>query len=128
VSALFVAVVAAAVVVPLPAAAHCKQAGEANCCCPCHHRTSNDTSSRCHRSAELGTCVSRTCDCRQTPEPQNVPPERTTIQAPTGPVVLLPADAMQFHGGVEFASTLETAHNGHLAAIPHRILHCSWLV
>jgi hypothetical protein len=40
----------------------------------------------------------------------------------------LPADAAAFHGGVEFASAIQAARDGHLAAIPHRILHCSWLI
>jgi hypothetical protein len=35
---------------------------------------------------------------------------------------------MQFHGGVEFSATCEAARADHLTAIPHRILHCSWLI
>ena len=115
-NALFVAVVASTIVVPLPAAAFCTRASDSRCCCTSHDRTASVTGTR------------RTCHCQRTPEPQNTPPERTTIQAPTGPVALLPADATRFHGGVEFASTHEAAHDGYLAAIPHRILHCSWLV
>jgi hypothetical protein len=57
-----------------------------------------------------------------------MPPERTTVQSPTGPVAFLPADAAGFHGGIEFASTLQAARADHLTAIPHRILHCSWLI
>jgi hypothetical protein len=116
VNALFIAVVAAMIVVPIPAAADCTPAGDVNCCCKNQNRTACDVG------------ASRTCHCQRTPAPQNTPPERTTVPTPPSPVALLPADAAQFHGGVEFAATFQAAPDGHLAAIPHRILHCSWLV
>jgi hypothetical protein len=57
-----------------------------------------------------------------------MPPERTTVPESTGTAALLPSDAIQFHGGVEFSATCEAARADHLTAIPHRILHCSWLI
>lgn len=140
-SAVFVAVLAAAVVVPYPTVANCAQAVGSECCCfgrcgtGCRstgHRNAASHSARdlrnnCCPLAAFGNCVDRTCDCRQIPEPQNTSSESTKIQNPTGPVALLPA-AATFHGGIEFASYDEVASDGHFAAIPHRILHCSWLI
>jgi len=127
-NALMVAALAAAVVVPLPAAACRLQADGSGCCCKSHDQTERDTSRRCHPSATFDTCVSPSCGCCRAPEPQTTPPEHTTVQPPTGPVAFLPTDAVQLHGGIEFASGSEAAPDGHLAAIPHRILHCSWLI
>jgi len=126
--ALFVAVLAATIAAPLPAAAYCAQARGLGCCCKGHKRVASDVSIGCHQPARLDTCISRTCGCHQTPDPQNTPPERTTVQTPTGNVAFLPVDVAQLHGGTEFASAFEAARDGHLAAIPHRILHCCWLI
>jgi len=126
--AALVAALAAAIIVPYSATAYSVQAGDSACCCASHRSAQRGSASCCDHATGLATCLSPTCGCRRTPEPQNTPPERTTILESTGGVAYLPSDAVRFHGGVEFASTDEAAPAGHLATIPHRILHCSWLI
>jgi len=125
-NALFAAVLAATSVVPFSAAAYCAPTGDSCCCCKSLKLAASQVSIGNHQSADAR--VSRTCGCHRSPEPQNTPPERTTVQIQSGNVALLPADAAGFHGGVEFASAFDPNHAGHLTAIPHRILHCSWLI
>ncbi|MEX2093696.1 MAG: hypothetical protein WD971_13515 [Pirellulales bacterium] len=117
---------AATSVVPLPAAAYCAPAGDSRGCCKSLKRAASQVSIGNHQSADAR--VSQTCGCHRSPEPQNTPPERTTVPESTRTAALLPSDAMQFHGGVEFTSAIQPASDGHLTAIPHRILHCSWLI
>jgi hypothetical protein len=130
---LFAAMIAAVIVVPLPAAAFCAPAGGPGCCCKSHDVATGNSLNGCHRTAARDkyvsrTCVRRTCGCQRAPEPRSTSPEGPTCRIPTGPVAFLPADAAAFHGGVEFASAFDAARDSFFTAIPHRILHCSWLI
>jgi hypothetical protein len=110
--ATLLAILAAAIAVPYPARAECASRPQRKCCCE-------------HGTKPLGDCVSRTCDCCQPALPQNLPTEPVSLQtdlAATSTIESVP------HGGSEFASPLGTAHESDVAAIPHRILHCSWLI
>jgi hypothetical protein len=109
---VFLATLAVAIAVPYPARAACAERPQRKCCCQ-------------HDNESAGPCATRTCDCCQPAPPQNLPTEPVSLQtdlATSSAVESVP------HGGSEFASPLGTAREIDVAAIPHRILHCSWLI
>jgi hypothetical protein len=118
---------AAALAIPAVATACGEGAAKGRSCCKSH---ATSASSDCHQSTAPATsssaaCVSKSCPCCRPAAPQNVPTENTLVQL-TGAAA--PADAPLFHGGTEFSNRIVGNEPSNLAAIPHRILHCSWLI
>lgn len=125
---MLVALVAAAVVVPYPALGGCNEQKDDNGCCQrSSHKPQSSAKSRfCHKP-NSAACAHRTCPCCQEAPPQNTSPTRVADRLPTDfgvvtPVAILPtADTL-----VDFDSLVAAANVAR--AIPHRILHCSWLI
>ena len=124
---MLVATLAAAVVVPCSALACSAKTVDTDCCCQAREQASAETSSCRHHSESPEYCAIKTCDCCRPAAPQNIPPDRTTARVQPDFAVAV-SNVAGFHGGAEFASAIEAARDGHLTAIPHRILHCSWLI
>jgi hypothetical protein len=125
-----VASLAAAIVVPAPSFA-CSQpfacgqkASAAACCCKNHQATASGTTSPDTSSPD--SCLTKTCGCSRPVAPQNTPPVPPTLPLTSAAI---PADAASFHGGTELTAPVAgSTLAGDLAAIPHRILHCTWLI
>jgi len=130
-----------ALILPLPARCMSCSVGEINCAhCQSTHANPSPTAHRScceqhaiasHQSASTGRCSSqlqsKTCGCKlQAPDRtyvaadrQIIAPDLVALLPPTQP--LLSADASQV---TRYDETL-----GNLPPpVPHRILHCSWII
>jgi hypothetical protein len=127
-SLVLVALVAAAVVVPYPALGCCgERKDDSSCCQRSSQRTESSAKASCCDKSELAVCAHRTCPCCQEAPPQNTSPTRVADRLPTNyglvaPIAILPVSETP----VGFDSLAATANVA--SAIPHRILHCSWLI
>jgi hypothetical protein len=127
---LFLTLVAA-LAAPQPLRA-CSHGGtEFGTCC---HAVKTDaapsTAGCCHKSTDdagkpLGN---HACTCSAPTTPRSTPTNRTTVEAsPLVGAYALPAVAT-LPTPADIATQLPPAPLGGQAAIPHRILHCSWLI
>jgi len=136
-------IIAAAVALILPLPARCLSCSLGNADCT-HSRSAHSTNSQpnhrscCeHRSAasrafaQSADCQShvqsRACNCKlQVPDRTYVTPERQT--APADFVAILPAAQPMLAARASHTDWV-TASSGNLPPpIPHRILHCSWII
>jgi hypothetical protein len=115
---------AVAVGAPYSAFACGSSASHESCCCKQPESTTTDEASVAG-DAEAPGCLTKDCGCCRPAVPQNVPSEPTTIQLTAAAI---PAHVPLFHGGTEFSTRVAGKERASLAAIPHRILHCSWLI
>jgi hypothetical protein len=135
VGAAFLALLAVAIAVPYPALGCCAAAAKESCCCQ-KHEDAAAAISCCQKAGATESnpatdtqaqCSAGTCPCCQQAPPQNVPSDRTTDRTPvdhgvSAPVANWPR-ATNFHVAQALDAPVEF-----LTAIPHRILHCSWLI
>lgn len=141
-----VATLAAAFALPLPAGACC---GGAESCCraaktgPSQPASATPAASCCRRHAsseELGParceqspCCRATTDsndtsaclCSHSADQQRIPPDRSSDLGQ--PAVLL-GPALQTLVDLDGSGTAAPAQFADIPAIPHRILHCTWLI
>jgi hypothetical protein len=120
----FLASLAAAIAVPCSVQACTAKAAAADCCCK-HSAPPAQPTSCHHHAAQRTNCLTKSCDCCRPAAPQNVPPERSSIHLTS---IAVPVDAPACHGGSELATPLSGVDATHLVVVPHRILHCSWLI
>jgi hypothetical protein len=127
-SLVLVAVVAAAVVVPHPVFGSCNERkDDSGCCQRSSQLPESSAKASCCLKPESAACAHRTCPCCQEAPPQNTSPTRVADRLPTdcglvAPVAILPVAATLFDFDSLFATTNVAC------AIPHRILHCTWLI
>jgi hypothetical protein len=134
-SAAFLAVLAVAVAVPCPALGCCASAAKESCCCQKHDDTAAGTSccqksgtAESNRTADThDQCSAGACPCCQQAPPQNIPTDRNADRTPVDHGFTAPVATWSSATNFSVAQTLDTPVEI-LTAIPHRILHCSWLI
>jgi hypothetical protein len=132
---LLVALVAAGFALPNSLGSCCANPKGKSCCCHKEQQPSTRAAvaKRCCRDSQPSApaapqaCATHTCVCCQESPPQNTAPERVADRLPTdlglvAPVAVLPVaeSTLDLHSLV--------ASTNAATAIPHRILHCSWLI
>jgi hypothetical protein len=124
---LFLAL-AASLAAPQPLRACLHGGTEFGTCCYAANQAAKQ--SCCLQPAD-DTCdapTSAPCACCAPSDPRNLPTDRTTVD----PAPLVGTLALSSFAPVPLAAnasaTLPSADPGGQAAIPHRILHCSWLI
>ena len=134
-SATFLALLSMAVVVPYPALGCCATRSKESCCCQKQEEAAA-TKSCCHKpekpasssvSETQDQCSAGTCPCCQQAPPQNVPTDRTADRVPVDHGFAVPIANWSIASSFTIAPSLD-APVEYLTAIPHRILHCSWLI
>jgi hypothetical protein len=137
-SAICLAVLAVAVAVPYPALGCCATKSLDDCCCRKHQAEESATVERtcCQRDSAATTSETfsseshapiGTCACCQEAPPQNVPADRNADRAPVEHGFAVPIAHWSVTPTFFVAGSFDTPIE-HLTAIPHRILHCSWLI
>jgi hypothetical protein len=134
-SATFLAFLAMAVAVPYPALGCCATSSKESCCCK-QQEEAAATRSCCHKpetpasssaSETQDQCSAGTCPCCQQSPPQNVPTDRTADRVPVDHGFAVPIANWSIASAFAIAQSLDSPVD-YLTAIPHRILHCSWLI
>ena len=126
---VFVALVAA-LAVPQPLRACCISGGEHKTCCRQAKQTAEaDAPSCCRKATSDDNCGSdgQSCLCCRSADPRIASADRTadSFQPDTGPAHLATASITP---DADFSAHSLPAPPGGQAAIPHRILHCTWLI
>jgi hypothetical protein len=128
---ILVALVAAGFAVPSSVASCCGSAKGAACCRKSSAKENSSATaakrSCCHKAEPASSCATGTCPCCQESPPQNTPPQRVVDQLPTDFGLVAPAAILPVaETACDFNSLVATTNSA--TAIPHRILHCSWLI
>ena len=128
-SLVFVALVAA-LAVPQPLRACCIAGGEHATCCPqANQSTPTDAPSCCRKAPTTDHCGDdgQSCLCCRSADPRIASADRTAdnVQPDAGAAYLAVATITP---DADFSAHSLPAPPGGQAAIPHRILHCSWLI
>src|SRR3990172_960597 len=134
---VILAVLVAVIAVPRPLAACCRAANsagdvrQATCCdhCPAADRQAAlEAAACCGDSDSTGSCATGICGCCHPADARNLPPTRVENQ-PSFAAGFFLTGTTRFDADVAAGSLIDcAAPAGSVSAIPHRILHCSWLI
>lgn len=133
-SAAFLALLAIVVALPYPALGCCATESKESCCCKqqeeaaaksCCHKSTAPASSSATETRDQ--CSAVTCPCCQQAPPQNVSNDRTADRTPVDHGFAVPVANLSIASSFAIAPSFD-APVEYLTAIPHRILHCSWLI
>ncbi len=119
----FATALAVTLAVPAPTAACCRGAKVPTCC----HAATAATSNCCSSTTKVATC---NCVCSRPADERNLPPSRNSDHSQPDLTLAFGSVAAILYNPDATAKpdSDQTALLGGVSAIPHRILHCTWLI